>query len=96
MTLIVTVAVLICGEILPKSLAKLIPEKYAMFVAYPITLLYYVFYPFSFLVECFNKLIKKIFKIKEEPTMTEEEFEILVDNIQLGKRMGRIRSIKVL
>lgn len=91
MTVIVTIAVLICGEILPKSLSKLVAEKYAMLVAYPITALYYVFYPISIFFEGFNKLIKKIFKIKDEPTMTEEEFEILVDNIQ---REGVLNNIE--
>ena len=91
MTVIVTIAVLICGEIIPKSLAKLVAEKYAMLVAYPITVLYYIFYPVSLFFELFNKLIKKIFKIKEEPTMTEEEFELLVDNIQ---REGVLNNIE--
>ena len=91
MTIIVTISVLICGEILPKSLAKLVAEKYAMLVVYPITVLYYIFYPISLFFELFNKLIKKIFKIKEEPTMTEEEFELLVDNIQ---REGVLNNIE--
>ena len=91
MTIIVTIAVLICGEILPKSLSKLMAEKYAMLVAYPITVLYYVFYPVSLFFELFNKLIKKIFRIKDEPTMTEEEFELLVDNIQ---REGVLNNIE--
>ena len=91
MTVIVTIAVLICGEIIPKSLAKLVAEKYAMLVVYPITVLYYIFYPISLFFELFNKLIKKIFKIKEEPTMTEEEFELLVDNIQ---REGVLNNIE--
>lgn len=91
MTVIVTIAVLIFGEIFPKSLSKLVSEKYAMLVAYPITLLYYIFYPVSILFEWFNKLIKKIFKIKEEPTMTEEEFELLVDSIQ---REGVLNNIE--
>ena len=91
MTLVVTITVLVFGEIFPKSLSKLIPEKYAMFVAYPITVLYYIFLPISSLFDLINKFIKKIFKYKEEPTMTEEEFEILVDNIQ---REGVLNNIE--
>ena len=91
MTIIVTIAVLIFGEIIPKSLGKLISEKYAMIVAYPITFLYYVFYPISILFDFLSKGIKKLFKIKEEPTMTEEEFEILVDSIQ---REGVLNNIE--
>lgn len=91
MTLVVTVAVLIFGEILPKSFSKIVAEKYAIFVAYPITVLYYIFYPISMFFELMSKAFKKVFKIKEEPTMTEEEFEILVDNIQ---REGVLNNIE--
>lgn len=91
MTVIVTIAVLIFGEIFPKSLSKMVSEKYAMFIAYPIIVIYYIFYPISLLFELLNKLLRKIFKIKEEPTMTEEEFELLVDNIQ---REGVLNNIE--
>lgn len=91
MTLIVTGCVLIFGEIIPKSLGKLISEKYAMLVAYPILVLYYIFYPISILFDLLSKGIRKLFKIKDEPTMTEEEFEILVDNIQ---REGVLNNIE--
>ena len=91
MALIVTISVLIFGEILPKSLGKLFSEKYAMIVSYPILILYYIFYPISTLFDLLSKGIKKLFKIKDEPTMTEEEFEILVDNIQ---REGVLNNIE--
>ena len=44
-TVVITVVVLIFGEVTPKYIAKAFPEKYAMFV-YPIfSLLIIVFYP---------------------------------------------------
>ena len=91
MSIIVIISVLIFGEIIPKSLGKLVAEKYAMFVSYPILILYYIFYPISILFDLLSKGIKKAFKIKDEPTMTEEEFEILVDNIQ---REGVLNNIE--
>lgn len=80
-TVIVTVVVLIFGEILPKSFSKIAAEKFAMFSAYPLIVLYYLFYPFTILFEWINLGLRKLLKIKDEVTMTEEEFEILVDEI---------------
>lgn len=80
-TLIVTIVILIFGEIMPKSFSKIIPEKIAIAFAYPLLVLYYIFYPISFLFDWINSIFKKIFKIKEDVTMTEEEFELLVEEI---------------
>lgn len=80
-TLIVTVCVLIFGEIFPKTFAKMAPEKFAMISVYPLYVLLYIFYPISFLFEMIKKGIKKICGFKEPEVMTEEEFQILVDEI---------------
>lgn len=44
-TIVLTVIVLIFGEITPKMIAKRMPEKYLMFFAYPILVIYYIFCP---------------------------------------------------
>lgn len=80
-TAIITIVVLIFGEILPKTFSKIINIKFAMIVSYPLTVLFYVFYPITALFELITRGVKKLFKVKEEVSMTEEEFEILVDNI---------------
>ena len=48
-TVVMTVVVLIFGEVSPKSIAKKLPEKFAMFSAPFINLLLYIFFPLSFL-----------------------------------------------
>ena len=48
-TVVVTVVVLIFGEISPKSIAKDFPEKFSMFAAPIIQLFIWVLYPLDFL-----------------------------------------------
>ena len=52
-TVVITLAVLIFGEITPKFIARVYPEKLAM-AFYPIiNFLYYVFYIFNFIINCY-------------------------------------------
>lgn len=80
-TIIVTVVILIFGEIIPKSFSKITSEKFAMVACYPLVVLYYIFYPFTLLFDLIATGMKKLFHADQTPTMTEEEFEILVDDI---------------
>ena len=80
-TVIVTLAVLIFGEIFPKSISKSLAENMALIFAYPLLICYYILFPFAWLFDLLSKGIRKLFGIKSQPTMTEEEFEILVDEI---------------
>ena len=55
-TWILTLAILIFWEILPKSLAQRYSNKFASLVAKPMMLLYYIFYPFTLILEQFIKI----------------------------------------
>ena len=46
-TVIVTVVVLIFGEVTPKTVAKAMPEAFACFAAYPLYVLSILFFPLS-------------------------------------------------
>lgn len=81
-TVVVTVAVLIFGEITPKSIAKDYPEKFAMFSAPLIHLLIWVLTPVNFLFSAWKKLVAKLFKSGEETKMSQEELLLLVDEVQ--------------
>ena len=82
-TIVLTIVVLIFGEITPKSLAKEIPEKMAMITVYPLFVFYNLFYPLSKLFDLLKIVINKIFKIgKKAPSLTEEEFKIIVSDIK--------------
>ena len=81
-TAVITVVVLIFGEITPKFLAKANPEKMAV-LNYPLILLcYYVFYPLNLLLGGFQKLVGIIFRVKTEEVITDEELLTIVNEAQ--------------
>lgn len=81
-TVVVTIAVLIFGEITPKSIAKDFPEKFAMFSAPLINLLIWVLTPLNFLFSMWKKLISRMLKTSEESKMSQEELLLLLDEVQ--------------
>lgn len=81
-TVILTVAILIFGEITPKTLAKESPEKFACFVAYPLYAFSIVCTPLTFLFGFWKKLIFWLFRLdKKKPKFTEEEFKMIVSDV---------------
>ena len=72
-TAVVTLAVLIFGEISPKSLAKDAPESFSMFSAPFINVLMKIFTPVNFLFSCWKKLLSKVIKKKDDRRMTDDE-----------------------
>lgn len=81
-TIILTVVVLIFGEISPKTLAKEFPEGFARFSAPVISALMWILLPFSFLFGLWKKLLLKIFKHKEDNTITDDELKIMVEEAE--------------
>ena len=82
-TLVVTVVVLLFGEFTPKSLAKKSPERFALFAAPLVKGVVVLLAPINFLFYLWQKLISKIFRGADEPSITEEELLTLVDEAQL-------------
>lgn len=81
-TLISAAIVLIIGEIIPKSIAKLHPETVALNYAYILYFLNIIFYPFTFII--------KLFQIKSnKPTSSEQE---LIELISIIEREGVIEK----
>lgn len=81
-TVATTVIVLIFGEITPKSLAKEFPEKFAAFSAPIINGLAYVLTPLNFIFSLWKKLLNKIFKNKEDTTITDDELISMVEEAE--------------
>lgn len=81
-TIVVTVAVLIFGEITPKSIAKDAPEKFAMFSAPFIRMLIWLLTPLNYLFSLWKKLIARLFKTDGEAKMSQEELLLLVEEVQ--------------
>ncbi len=81
-TIAITLGVLIFGEITPKFIAKVYPEKLAM-AYYPIIkLFYYVFYPFNFIFGGWKWLLSKIFRFKDQDVVTEDEIMTIVEEAE--------------
>jgi CBS domain containing-hemolysin-like protein len=78
-TAVVTVVVLIFGEISPKSLAKEHAEGMAMAIAGILRFLTIILAPINFIFMLWKKLLSKIFKAKTVDTVTEGELLTLVD-----------------
>lgn len=78
-TAVMTIIVLIFGEITPKTLAKQIPDKFAMFAAPFLKLLMIIFFVFTFIFKKWQDLISKLVKSKDEDIVTEEEILTLVE-----------------
>lgn len=81
-TIVITILVLIFGEISPKSLAKDCPEKFAMFATPVIKFLMYVFTPLNFLFSQWKKLLSVLFKVKEDSGISPEELMLIVDEVE--------------
>ena len=81
-TAVITIAVLIFGEITPKTIAKEHPEGFAIFSAPFMRLLMYIFLPFGAHFSLWQSLVKKLFKSKDDRKMSQEELLTFVDEVQ--------------
>jgi len=81
-TVVMTLVVLIFGEISPKTIAKKSPEKFAMFSAPLLNFLMIIFTPFTFVFQKWQLLLAKIFKSDEDQGMTEEELISIIEEAE--------------
>ena len=81
-TAVITVVVLIFGEVTPKSIAKDFPERFAMFSAPLIKFLIWLFTPFNFLFSLWKKLLSKVLKQSDDNKMSQEELLMLVEEVE--------------
>ena len=75
-TLVMTITVLIFGEITPKSISTNNPEKIALLICNLMSIMMKILSPIVTVLDLFRKLIFKIFKIEDnsnQPLITEEE-----------------------
>lgn len=87
-TIVMTVIVLIFGEIGPKSIAKEMPEEFALFAAPVLNGLCVIFTPLTVLFSGLKKLIAKILKVKGDRSITEEELLTMVEEARSEGSIG--------
>ena len=81
-TVVMTIAVLLCGEITPKFFASVYPEKVCFFT-YPLMKFFYlILTPIGFIFDGYKKGLTKAFKLKANDAVTDEELKSLVDEAE--------------
>ncbi len=81
-TAVITVVVLIFGEISPKSLAKEAPERFAMAVCPVVRGLMAVLKPVNWLFSKWKLLLRRMFSVQDEPSLTQDELLTLVEEAE--------------
>ncbi len=81
-TAVITVTVLIFGEITPKSMAKEMPEKFASFSAPVLHALIMVFTPVNFLFSAWKKFLSRHFHGEENDGITDAELMTMVSEAE--------------
>ncbi|MBO5210618.1 MAG: HlyC/CorC family transporter [Clostridia bacterium] len=83
-TIVMTLLVLTFGEIIPKVLAKQMPEGYCVFAALPIYILSLVLKPLNIVVTGFVNLVSKLWQsgVSDSEAVSEDDFENIIDIVE--------------
>ncbi|GHV78649.1 membrane protein [Spirochaetia bacterium] len=81
-TLVITVLVLLFGEISPKTMAKEAPEGFAMFSAPILRVLIWLCLPLNRLFTLWKGCIVKLFRVKGDRSVTEAELLTFVEEVR--------------
>ncbi len=80
-TVIITLAIFIFSETIPKNFAKVNSDAFALAVALPIRFFTVILYPLAWLLTKFGVIVKKIFRLEDsEPSVTEDEFSAMIED----------------
>lgn len=81
-TVVMTLSILIFGEITPKLIAKTYPEKISMLVYPLIKLFYYLLFLLNLIFSGWKWIISKIFRFKDDDVVTEAEIMTMVEEAE--------------
>jgi len=84
-TILITVVILIFGEIIPKVLSKQNADTVVRIIAIPTRILTVILSPFVFIVMAILFVLRKIWgrdRNDDEPTVTEEELVSIIDTVE--------------
>ncbi len=91
-TVVMTIVVLIFGEVSPKALAKEKAEKVAIAVTPIINFFTIIFAPLNLFFRGWKYILSKIFKTRSVSTVTEEELKTYVDEAHTGGEIDENES----
>ena len=81
-TIVMTAAVLIFGEISPKTMAKNSPDAFASFSAPIIAFLEIILFPITIIFRGWQALLAKLFKSNDDEGITEEELISIIEEAE--------------
>ncbi|MDD3226915.1 MAG: CNNM domain-containing protein, partial [Tissierellia bacterium] len=81
-TIIAIFFIMIAGELIPKGLANIAPEKVAMFSAPSMSVFVQICSPINFLLAILKKMIYKVFKAEVHPSIYEDELRTMLDEVE--------------
>ena len=82
-TAVMTVALLIFGEISPKTIAKEKADGFAMTTAPLLNAIVFLLTPINFIFSLWKKLLSLIFKFSDDDAITEEELLTIVEEAEI-------------
>lgn len=78
-SLVITLFLYLFGETIPKQIARKIPNRIASLTVYPLFFFIIILYPLASIFRGFAWLMKKIFRSGKGPELTEEDFNLVID-----------------
>lgn len=80
-SIVMSLIIYIFGDALAKTIAKRIPDTISLIFIYPVYAFGIIFFPISWCFDALTTAFDKLFKVKEEETISEDEFEDVVDDV---------------
>jgi CBS domain containing-hemolysin-like protein len=81
-TVAVILIILVFGELIPRGLANIAPEKFAITSAPAVKFLNLICTPINILLTMFRNSTNKIFKSEALPSVSEEELRTMIDEVE--------------
>lgn len=81
-TIVTTIIVYIFVESVPKCIARANANKFALFSARILYVFYFITYTIGLIFVGLNKLFEIIFRVKETPEITEDDFTNVIEDIE--------------
>lgn len=91
-TIVMTIVVLIFGEITPKTIAKETAEKYALIITPVLKLFIVLFYPLNIMFRGWKLVLNRVFGLGKADTVTEEELKTYVSEAHTGGEIDENES----
>ena len=91
-TIVITIVVLMFGEITPKSIAKNVPERFAMIAAPILRPIEILFTPLNFLAAMWQRFVHLFVKAADDHGVTEEELITMVEEAQQDGEIDKNES----